>query len=124
LLNRLTGKYLEIPNASTTVGTAAGQWDSTSYACQRWNLTQTALPDLSSGQYFLVNKNSTYRLCPRADAVAPARHRPLRGADGYPAGEEIAERPRRRPSSSPISWRLPDRSSVPPGETRLRPATP
>ncbi|MFG2729175.1 RICIN domain-containing protein [Streptomyces canus] len=57
-LNRLTGKYLEIPSASTTVGTAAGQWDSTSCACQRWNLTQTALPNLSSGQYFLVNKNS------------------------------------------------------------------
>ncbi|MFF7639300.1 RICIN domain-containing protein [Streptomyces canus] len=58
LVNRLTGKYLEIPSASTTVGTIAGQWDSTSCACQRWNLTQIALPPLGTGQYVLVNKNS------------------------------------------------------------------
>ncbi|GAA2524056.1 RICIN domain-containing protein [Streptomyces longisporus] len=57
-LNRVTGKYLEIPGGSTTAGTTAGQWDSTGCACQRWNLTQTALPNLSSGQYVLVNKNS------------------------------------------------------------------
>ncbi|WP_030668186.1 RICIN domain-containing protein [Streptomyces cellulosae] len=57
-VNRISGKYLEIPSASTTVGTAAGQWDATGCACQRWNLTQTALPDLSTGQYVLVNKNS------------------------------------------------------------------
>jgi hypothetical protein len=57
-MNRLTGKYLEIPNASTAVGTAAGQWDITGCACQRWNLTQTALPPLGTGQYVLVNKNS------------------------------------------------------------------
>ncbi|MET7897286.1 RICIN domain-containing protein [Streptomyces mirabilis] len=58
LVNRLTGKYLEIPNASTTVGTTAGQWDATGCGCQRWNLTQTALPPLGTGQYVLVNKNS------------------------------------------------------------------
>ncbi|MFG2126182.1 RICIN domain-containing protein [Streptomyces sp. NPDC048751] len=52
--NRVTGKYLEIPNAST----AAGQWSGTGCACQRWNLTQTALPPLGTGQYILVNKNS------------------------------------------------------------------
>jgi hypothetical protein len=56
--NRISGKYLEIPSASTTVGTAAGQWSDTGCACQRWNLTQTALPDLATGQYRLVNKNS------------------------------------------------------------------
>jgi hypothetical protein len=56
--NRVSGKLLEIPNASTTAGTAAGQWSSTSCACQRWNLTQTALPTLTTGQYVLVNKNS------------------------------------------------------------------
>ncbi|MFF5985443.1 RICIN domain-containing protein [Streptomyces olindensis] len=56
--NRLTGKYLEIPNASSTAGTTAVQWDGTGCACQRWNLTQTALPPLGTGQYVLVNKNS------------------------------------------------------------------
>ncbi|MDN0198183.1 RICIN domain-containing protein [Streptomyces sp. S.PNR 29] len=57
-VNRLTGKYLEIPNASTTVGQAADQWGSTGCDCQRWNLTQVALPPLGTGQYVLVNKNS------------------------------------------------------------------
>ncbi|WP_069767180.1 RICIN domain-containing protein [Streptomyces sp. LUP30] len=57
-INRLTGKYLEIPDASTTVGATAGQWDSSACACQRWNLTQTDLPPLGTGQYILVNKNS------------------------------------------------------------------
>ena len=56
--NRNSGKYLEIPSASTTVGTAAGQWSDTGCACQRWNLTQTALPNLATGQYRLINKNS------------------------------------------------------------------
>ncbi|MFF3333013.1 RICIN domain-containing protein [Streptomyces sp. NPDC002888] len=58
LTNRVTGKYLEIPGASTTPGTTAGQWSGTGCACQRWNLTQTALPPLGTGQYILVNKNS------------------------------------------------------------------
>ncbi|MFF4119035.1 RICIN domain-containing protein [Streptomyces sp. NPDC001714] len=58
LTNRITGKYLEIPNASTATGTTAGQWSGTGCACQRWNLTQTALPPLGTGQYVLVNKNS------------------------------------------------------------------
>jgi hypothetical protein len=58
LTNRVTGKLLEIPGASTTAGTAADQWSSTTCACQRWNLTQTALPPLGTGQYVLVNKNS------------------------------------------------------------------
>ncbi|WNM35749.1 RICIN domain-containing protein [Streptomyces sp. Li-HN-5-11] len=57
-VNRLTGKYLEIPNASTTVGQAADQWGYTACDCQRWNLTQVAPPNLSTGQYILVNKNS------------------------------------------------------------------
>ncbi|MFE9674214.1 RICIN domain-containing protein [Streptomyces sp. NPDC006259] len=58
LTNRVTGKHLEIPNASTTPGAVAGQWSGTSCACQRWNVTQTALPPLGTGQYVLVNKNS------------------------------------------------------------------
>ncbi|KUL32152.1 RICIN domain-containing protein [Streptomyces regalis] len=57
-VNRLTGKYLEIPNASTAVGQAADQWGYTGCDCQRWNLTQVALPPLGAGQYILVNKNS------------------------------------------------------------------
>jgi hypothetical protein len=56
--NRITGRLLEIPNASTAVGTAAAQWESSGCACQRWNLTQVALPPLGTGQYVLVNKNS------------------------------------------------------------------
>ncbi|MFI7500677.1 RICIN domain-containing protein [Streptomyces sp. NPDC049687] len=56
--NRVTGKLLEIPGASTTAGTTADQWSDTGCACQRWNLTQTALPPLGTGQYILVNKNS------------------------------------------------------------------
>ncbi|WP_330285724.1 RICIN domain-containing protein [Streptomyces sp. NBC_00576] len=58
LTNRVTGRYLEIPNASTATGTTADQWSDTGCACQRWNLTQTALPPLGTGQYILVNKNS------------------------------------------------------------------
>ncbi|WP_086809161.1 RICIN domain-containing protein [Streptomyces reticuliscabiei] len=58
ITNRVTGKLLEIPSASTTVGATAGQWGDTGCACQRWNLTQTALPPLGTGQYVLVNKNS------------------------------------------------------------------
>ncbi|MER5436790.1 RICIN domain-containing protein [Streptomyces sp. NPDC002588] len=58
LTNRVTGKYLEIPNASTVTGVTADQWSDTGCACQRWNLTQTALPPLGTGQYVLVNKNS------------------------------------------------------------------
>jgi hypothetical protein len=58
ITNRISGKFLEIPSASTTVGTTAVQWSSTSCGCQRWNLTQTALPPLGTGQYVLVNKNS------------------------------------------------------------------
>ncbi len=57
-VNRISGKLLEIPSASTTVGTIAGQWAPTGCACQRWNLTQTALPSLATGQYRLINKNS------------------------------------------------------------------
>ncbi|EKX68190.1 RICIN domain-containing protein [Streptomyces ipomoeae] len=73
LVNRLTGKYLEIPDASTTVGTTAGQWDSTSCACQRWNLTQTALPPLGTGQYVLVNKNSGKYLEIPASSTTPGK---------------------------------------------------
>ncbi|WP_405718073.1 RICIN domain-containing protein [Streptomyces sp. NBC_01537] len=58
LTSRVTGKYLEIPNASTTTGTTADQWSGTGCGCQRWNLSQTALPPLGTGQYILVNKNS------------------------------------------------------------------
>ncbi|WP_330286532.1 RICIN domain-containing protein [Streptomyces sp. NBC_00576] len=58
ITNRVTGKNLEIPGASTATGTSAGQWSDTGCACQRWNLTQTALPPLGTGQYILVNKNS------------------------------------------------------------------
>ncbi|MGQ4390059.1 RICIN domain-containing protein [Streptomyces sp. SAS_270] len=73
LVNRLTGKYLEIPGASTTAGTTAGQWDATSCACQRWNLTQTALPPLGTGQYVLVNKNSGKYLEIPASSTAPGK---------------------------------------------------
>ncbi|MEU1513294.1 RICIN domain-containing protein [Streptomyces sp. NPDC005811] len=70
-VNRVTGKFLEIPSASTTAGTVAGQWDGTGCACQRWNLTQTALPSLSTGQYVLVNKNSgKYLEIPAASTTA------------------------------------------------------
>ncbi|WP_406430734.1 RICIN domain-containing protein [Streptomyces sp. NBC_00631] len=58
LTDRVTGKHLEIPNASATAGTIADQWGDTGCACQRWNLTQTALPTLTTGQYVFVNKNS------------------------------------------------------------------
>ncbi|NUP17397.1 MAG: ricin-type beta-trefoil lectin domain protein [Streptomyces sp.] len=58
ITNRVTGKLLEIPGASTTTGTTADQWTTSGCACQRWNLTQTALPPLGTGQYVLVNKNS------------------------------------------------------------------
>lgn len=57
--NRVTGKLLEIPGASTTAGTAADQWGNSGCGCQRWNLTQTAMPPLGTGQYVLVNKNSS-----------------------------------------------------------------
>lgn len=71
ITNRVTGKYLEIPNASTTVGTTAVQWSGTDCACQRWNFAQTALPPLGTGQYVLVNKNrGKYLDIPQASTTA------------------------------------------------------
>jgi hypothetical protein len=70
ITNRVTGKYLEIPSASTATGTTAVQWSATGCACQRWDLTQTALPPLGTGQYVLVNKNSgRYLDIPQASTV-------------------------------------------------------
>jgi hypothetical protein len=69
--NHISGAYLEIPNASTAAGTAADQWSATGCACQRWNLTETTLPPLGTGQYVLVNKNSgQYLEIPRASTTA------------------------------------------------------
>ena len=52
LVNRNSGKYLEIASASTTPGAPAGQWGDTNNPTQVWRIST------SSGAYNLTNLNS------------------------------------------------------------------
>jgi hypothetical protein len=52
LVNRNSGKYLEIASASTANGAAAGQWGDTNNPTQVWRVSP------SSGAYTLTNLNS------------------------------------------------------------------
>jgi hypothetical protein len=71
ITNRVNGKALEIPGGSTTVGATADQSTDAASATQRWNLTQIAPPNLATGQYVLVNKNSgKYLDIPAASTTA------------------------------------------------------
>lgn len=54
LVNRNSGLYLEIPSASTTAGTQAGQWGDTNNPTQVWRITPTS----SGSSYTLTNLNS------------------------------------------------------------------
>lgn len=54
LVNRNSGLYLEIPSASTTAGTQAGQWGDTNNPTQVWRITPTS----SGTSYTLTNLNS------------------------------------------------------------------
>ncbi|MDP4502009.1 RICIN domain-containing protein [Nonomuraea turcica] len=51
LVNRSSGKYLEILSALTTDGAGAGQWGDTDHPAQIWRVTGT-------GPYTFTNKNS------------------------------------------------------------------
>lgn len=54
LVNRNSGKYLEIPNASTTSGVQADQWGDTNNPTQVWRIA----PISSGTSYTLTNLNS------------------------------------------------------------------
>jgi hypothetical protein len=55
IVNRNSGKYLEIASALTTDGAGAGQWGDTDNPTQIWKISATG----TSGYYTIVNKNSS-----------------------------------------------------------------
>ncbi|MEU1268476.1 RICIN domain-containing protein [Streptomyces sp. NPDC005799] len=57
LVNKNSGKYLEIPAASTTAGTAADQWQNSACDCQLWTFQSQ-----SGGAWTLQNVHSALRL--------------------------------------------------------------
>ncbi|MDO0934905.1 RICIN domain-containing protein [Streptomyces sp. DG2A-72] len=63
LVNKNSGKFLEIPGASTTVGKQAGQWVNTANNCQLWTFQSQSggawtVKNVNSG-LFLDNNGST-----------------------------------------------------------------
>ncbi|MGW5431588.1 RICIN domain-containing protein [Streptomyces sp. NPDC004059] len=63
LINKNSGKFLEIPGASTTVGKQAGQWVTTANNCQLWTFQSAGggawtVKNVNSG-LFLDNNGST-----------------------------------------------------------------
>ncbi len=65
LVNKNSGKLLEIPSASTADGTDAAQWGPTGHATQRWNLT----PD--GGGYWAIT-NADGEKCLEIDGCSTA----------------------------------------------------
>ncbi|MGW5608689.1 RICIN domain-containing protein [Streptomyces sp. NPDC003753] len=63
LVNKNSGKYLEVPSASTTAGTALDQWQNTACDCQLWTFTASGgawtLRNVHSGLYLDVQNGST-----------------------------------------------------------------
>ncbi|MEU0030582.1 RICIN domain-containing protein [Streptomyces sp. NPDC006335] len=64
LVNKNSGKYLEIPAASTTAGTAADQWQNSACDCQLWTFQSQSggawtLQNVHSGQKLDVSGSST-----------------------------------------------------------------
>ncbi|MGW1563904.1 RICIN domain-containing protein [Streptomyces sp. NPDC002144] len=57
LVNKNSGKYLEIPAASTTAGTAADQWQNSACDCQLWTFQSQ-----SGGAWTLQNVHSALKL--------------------------------------------------------------
>ncbi|NUR03550.1 MAG: ricin-type beta-trefoil lectin domain protein [Streptomyces sp.] len=57
LVNKNSGKYLEIPSGSTTAGTAADQWQNTAYTCQLFTFQSAG-----SGAWNIRNVNSNLNL--------------------------------------------------------------
>ncbi len=78
LVNKNSGKLLEIPSASTADGTDAAQWGPTGHATQRWNLTPN-----SSGYWAITNANSGKYLEIDGCSMLTA---PSRSGGGPPAG--------------------------------------
>ncbi|MDX5565541.1 RICIN domain-containing protein [Streptomyces sp. ID05-04B] len=57
LVNKNSGKYLDIPNGSTTAGTAVGQWQNTAYTSQYFTFQSAG-----SGAWTIKNVNSNLNL--------------------------------------------------------------
>lgn len=62
--NRNSGKFIEVPYASVTAGTALGQWGTTKHMCQKWSFIETSdgyfrIMNLNSGLYLDIQNNST-----------------------------------------------------------------
>ncbi len=60
LVNRKSGKLLEDLAWSTSPGAPMAQWADTDGRNQRWILRQTALPDVTAGDFTLQNKLGKY----------------------------------------------------------------
>lgn len=57
LVNRNSGKLLEVVNAGTALGDNVAQWQRNFHPCQRWAIVQN-----SEGYYELINRNSNHAL--------------------------------------------------------------
>ncbi|MFC1404627.1 MULTISPECIES: RICIN domain-containing protein [Streptacidiphilus] len=60
LANRRSGLLLDDYQWSKSSGSTVDQWEDTGGANQRWTLTQTALPALTTGQYSIQNNFGEY----------------------------------------------------------------
>lgn len=57
IANGSSGKYLEVPSASTTSGATLGQWGTTKHWCQKW-----IFEDVGNGYFKIKNANSNLYL--------------------------------------------------------------
>ena len=57
LVNRNSGKLLEVENAGTALGDNVAQWQRNFHPCQRWAIVQN-----NEGYYELINRNSNHAL--------------------------------------------------------------
>ena len=70
LANRTSGMLLDDYQWSKTSGATVDQWASTGGANQTWTLTQSAFPNLTSGQYSIQNNYNEYLEIPGASTTA------------------------------------------------------
>lgn len=64
IINRNSGKYLEIVSAMTTEGAEAGQWGITGHWCQKWSFEEAGngyyrIKNMNSGLYLDMENHST-----------------------------------------------------------------
>lgn len=82
LVNRSSGKHLEILNQSTADGAGAGQWADTGHPAQVWQVTPT-----SGGFFQLANRNSGKLLEIPSGSLADGTQAGQWGPTGHPTQE-------------------------------------